>query len=1070
MRAHGRRALPRTFSAAGFGSRRARAARRGGITRRFALVGAACVILAAQLALLARAYLAHGLGARPLFDARSTAWLALLFGAPWIWHWLARRWGTRTAADAAAARADAEHHWTALVAGHSGISVAITDPQHRIQWVNETFTQLTGYTSDEACGQIAGDLLFFDGTDMATVKRARELYAQKAGAQFEVLIRMRDGRERWIEADLDALLDGRGEVEGYIAIQRDVTEQVRVREAMRLSEHRARMMMEGANLGTWELDTQRGTVTLNEAFCKMLGYEPHELTLGLEGLRELCHPEDSATADQAVGEVMGGRADLFRGTHRVRAKDGSWRWVLGTGGVLERAGDGAPLRLFGVQIDVTEQRRADDERRRAAENLAVIAANVPGMIFQWRLNTDGQPQYLYVSPGARDLYGVSPEELMGDERSMSDFLVNPEENTLDRAAMLHSAATLTPWHTEHRLITSEGELRWLEAHAMPQRNPDGSTTWTGYVNDVTRRKLAEQELRVSEEKLRSLYDLSPLGIALSDSEGRFLQTNYAMEVITGYSRQELAGMNWWDWAVDNGNEDQRQRVHSLMQSGRFGPLEKELTRKDGSRVPVQVTGIMVTSSDGTRLMWSMVEDIAARKRAEQRISFLAYHDPLTGLDNRLGLRTRLAEALTAAGASRGRVALMMIDLDRFKTINDTLGHDAGDRVIVELARRIRGAVREADIVARIGGDEFVVALTQLRAETQIEAVASQVFDQLRGRVEVDGSTVHVTVTAGVSVFPGDGIDGQTLMKKADIALYAAKARGRDTYEVYQPAMTQAADQRLVLETELRDALAESQFVLHYQPQMDTLTGRPIGMEALLRWKHPTRGLIPPALFIPIAEETRLIEPIGEWALTAACRDMRAWLDQGGEPLIMAVNLSPLQFAREDLAERVAAVLATTGLPAKLLELEITESAAMSSPDVAARSLARLKQLGVSLAIDDFGTGHSSLARLKRFNVDRLKIDGSIVTDCAADAYDGALCRATIALGRALGLEVVAEGVETSEQWQFLAQEHCTSVQGFLFALPMPADEAFRFLRAALAAPRLRANPAAHRGGHERPRR
>ncbi len=1032
------------------------------------LLWAVCgwTLFAAQAVFLVDAYSVHRFSARSVAGASSLAWLVLLLGAPWVWQWLALRSGLRTAASAT----DEEHRWMALVARHSGISVAITDPQHRIQWVNETFTRLTGYTLEAARGRAAGDLLFFDGTDMATVRRARELYAQKSGAVFEVLIRTRDGRERWLEADLEALLDDRGELEGYIALHRDVTEQVRVRGAMRLSEYRARMMMEGANVGTWELDLQRGKVTLNEAFCKMLGYEPHELHLGPEDLRQLCHPDDVAVADKAVGEVASGRTDLFRGSHRLRAKDGSWHMVVGAGGVLERSADGTPLRLFGVQIDVTEQRRADDERRRAAEHLAVIAANVPGMIFQWRLNSDGQSQYLYASPGARSLYGVSPEELMSNERSMSGFLVNPEENTFDRASMLHSAATLTPWHAEHRLITSEGELRWLEANAIPQRNADGSTTWTGYVYDVTRRKLAEEELRVSEEKLRSLYDLSPLGIALSDSEGRFLQTNYAMEVITGYSRQELTTMNWWDWAADNGNDDQRQRIQSLIQSGRFGPLEKELTRKDGSRVPVQVTGIMVTASDGTRLMWSMIEDIANRKRAEQRISFLAYHDPLTGLDNRLGLRTRLAEALAAAGASRNRVAVMMIDVDRFKTINDTLGHDAGDRVIVELARKISGAVPEGDIVARIGGDEFVVALTQLRSEAQVKSVAGKVFDQLRGRIEVDGSTVHVTVTAGVSVFPGDGPDGQTLMKKADVALYAAKARGRDACELYQPAMTQAVDQRLILETELRDALAEGQFVLHYQPQMDTLTGRPIGVEALLRWNHPVRGIIPPALFIPIAEETRLIEPIGEWVLTAACRDMRAWLDSGGEPLIMAVNLSPLQFAREDLAERVAAALATTGLPPKLLELEITESAAMSAPDVAARSLARLKQLGVSLAIDDFGTGHSSLARLKMFNVDRLKIDGSIVTDCAADAYDAALCRATIALGRALGLEVVAEGVETSEQWQFLAQEHCNSVQGFLFALPMPAEEAFRFLRAALAAPRLRVSPTGHRGGHDRPRR
>ncbi len=955
--------------------------------------------------------------------------------------------------------AAAEHRWIALVANHRGVSVVISDRNHRVLWVNDTFTQLTGYTAAEAAGRTPGELLFFEGTDRATVERARELYAQKAGARFEVLIRTRSGSERWLEADVQVLLDARGEVEGYMAIHRDVTEQVRVREAMRLSEHRARMMMACANLGSWELDLKRGVVQLNEAFCRMLGYEAGELSVELDALRELCHPEDRPETDRNIAEVLAGRAELFKALYRLRAKDGSWRWVLGAGGILERAADGKPLRLFGVQLDVTEQRRADHEARQAAENLAVIAANVPGMIFQWRLEADGRPRFLYASPGARDLYGVSPEELMSDERSMSGFLVNPEENTLDFAAMLHSAATLTPWHAEHRLITAEGELRWLEANAIPKRNADGTTTWTGYVNDVTRRKLAEQELRVSEEKLRSLYDLSPLGIALSDGSGRFLQTNQAMEIITGYSRQELAEMRWWDSAIDHGSAEQRERFERLMRSGRFGPVEKELMRKDGARIPVQITGIRVTASDGTQLMWSMIEDIADRKRAEQRISFLAYHDPLTGLDNRLGLRMRLTEALAEGAARRGRIGVMMLDLDRFKTINDTLGHDAGDRVIAELARRIRAAVRETDIVARLGGDEFVVVLTSLEAGARIESVVEPIFAPLRGRFEVDGNVVHVTVSAGVSVFPDDGTDGQTLLKRADIAMYAAKARGRDAFEIYRSAMTQAADQRLSLETELRDALARGQFVVHYQPQMDTLTGRPVGVEALLRWNHPRRGLIPPALFIPIAEESRLIEPIGEWVLAAACRDMRAWLDAGGEPLTVAVNLSPAQFAREDLAERVAAALASSGLPPDLLELEITESAAMSAPDLAARSLARLKQLGVSLAIDDFGTGHSSLARLKMFNVDTLKIDRSIVTDCTADAYDATLCRATIALGRALGLEVVAEGVETQEQWHFLAQEHCTSVQGYLFARPMPAADTFQFLRATLAAPRLRAHPA-----------
>jgi EAL domain-containing protein (putative c-di-GMP-specific phosphodiesterase class I) len=268
-------------------------------------------------------------------------------------------------------------------------------------------------------------------------------------------------------------------------------------------------------------------------------------------------------------------------------------------------------------------------------------------------------------------------------------------------------------------------------------------------------------------------------------------------------------------------------------------------------------------------------------------------------------------------------------------------------------------------------------------------------------------------------------------------------------------MTPGTD-RLSLEVELRGALERGEFVLHYQPRLDTITGRPTGIEALVRWQHPTRGIVFPGAFIPIAEETGLIEPLGEWVLEAACRDLKSWLDGGMEPLRVSVNLSPTQFARPDLPERVANILAAVGIPARLLELEITESAAMSSPELAVRHLARLKSLGVTLSIDDFGTGHSSLSRLKLFNVDCLKIDRSLVKDCAADAYDAALCRATIALGRALGLEVVAEGVETQEQWQFLAQERCSNIQGYLLARPMPASDAFAFLKAALTSPRLRA--------------
>jgi diguanylate cyclase (GGDEF)-like protein len=398
----------------------------------------------------------------------------------------------------------------------------------------------------------------------------------------------------------------------------------------------------------------------------------------------------------------------------------------------------------------------------------------------------------------------------------------------------------------------------------------------------------------------------------------------------------------------------------------------------------------------------------------------------------------------------------MIDLDRFKYVNDTLGHDVGDELLVEIARRLRSTVRACDVVARLGGDEFVLVLDDLPDEQHVVAAVQKMFRQLRGNFRLSDRTVYTTCSIGISRFPKDGTDGSTLLKHADLAMYTAKANGGDSYRLFENAMRPGTD-RLLLEVELRDALERNELEIYYQPRIDTVTGRPTAMEALLRWNHPSRGLVLPGLFIPIAEETGLIESMGQWVLDRACRELRNWLDRGGEPLRVSVNLSPVQFAREELPERVAAALDAAGLAPELLELEITETVAMRSPELAARHLARLRALGVSLAIDDFGTGHSSLARLKLLNVDCVKIDRSLVEDCTADPHDAALCRAAIALGLALGLEVVAEGVETQEQRQFLTQEHCSTIQGYVVAPPMPAAEAFALLRSLLEVPRLRSS-------------
>jgi diguanylate cyclase (GGDEF)-like protein/PAS domain S-box-containing protein len=568
---------------------------------------------------------------------------------------------------------------------------------------------------------------------------------------------------------------------------------------------------------------------------------------------------------------------------------------------------------------------------------------------------------------------------------------------------------------------------------------------------------------VDSDWVTAVARLTGYSVTIDDAERRVIWVNDSFTRLTGYTAAEAIGQHTSRLLYFEGTDAGTvARVRESFAAQRGIRFEILVRGKDGREWWLDTDARPLLDASGVARGWiciqsDITEQVRVRQdlqRSEREISYLAYHDPLTGLANRLGFRAKLDAVLAHAAQTRTRCIVMLIDLDRFKHVNDTLGHDVGDRLLAEVARRIQGSVRDIDLVARLGGDEFVIVVSEVGENVPPESIVTKVFAQLGGNVDLSGRIIYTSASVGVAVSPQDGSDGSMLLQHADVAMYAAKYQGGDSYRMFDPSMVVSVD-RLTLEVDLRGAVERRELVLHYQPRVDTITGRPIGFEALLRWNHPTRGLIAPGLFIPIAEETGLIEPIGQWVLETACADLRTWMDGGGEPLRLSVNLSPLQLARENLAGRIGALLTATAIPAELLELEITESAAMRSPEVAERHLARLKALGIVLSIDDFGTGHSSLSRLKLLNVDCLKIDGSLVKDCAVDPYDAALCRATIALGRALGLEVVAEAVETQEQWQFLAQEHCNSIQGFIVARPMPVTEAFAFLRNTLEMPRLR---------------
>ena len=438
------------------------------------------------------------------------------------------------------------------------------------------------------------------------------------------------------------------------------------------------------------------------------------------------------------------------------------------------------------------------------------------------------------------------------------------------------------------------------------------------------------------------------------------------------------------------------------------------------------------------LLIESAQRMTEREQNALKIEYLAHYDPVTNLPNRFSLTVRLSQALELAKRFSSRLAVIFIDMDRFKNINDSLGHQIGDKLLFHVGARLLETIRSADIVARLGGDEFVVVLPLIRSNISAAHAVAKIQHILSQTYTVEGHELNITPSIGISVSPDDGETVEELMKNADLAMYHAKSGGRNNYQFFTQEMNLTVQARLVLESDLRGAVEREEFLLHYQPQIDMTTGRVVGVEALIRWQHPRRGLVPPDMFIPIAEDTGLILPIGDFVLKTACRQLATWLSEGLPPFRMAVNLSARQFKQSNLPTLLAEILAETGIDSHMLELEITESSAMDNPETAILHLRRLREMGVELAIDDFGTGYSSLSYLKLFPVNRLKIDRSFVKDIASGSDDAEIAAATIALAHTLGKEVVAEGVETNAQLKFLRYQQCDIVQGYFFSRPLSA--------------------------------
>ncbi|MFO1321277.1 MAG: EAL domain-containing protein [Burkholderiales bacterium] len=587
---------------------------------------------------------------------------------------------------------------------------------------------------------------------------------------------------------------------------------------------------------------------------------------------------------------------------------------------------------------------------------------------------------------------------------------------------------------------ADGTRRTILDGAVPIRDTGGEITGAiGVIEDITGQRELLDALAAAETRYRALFESSIDAVLLTRPEGHILSANPEACRLLGYDEDELRALEPYAF-VTSDSPDLPRLSEERARVGRVA-CELTLMRKDGTTFPVEVTSVLFRDATGDPKASVIMRDITARKSAEARIHHLAYHDELTGLPNRALFNRTLATMLARGGREPNRFAVMLVDLDGFKHINDTLGHEYGDQILREVGARLRRCVRDSDIVARLGGDEFVMLVADLVTPEDAGTIGRKMLHAIAEPCHLAGQALVVTASAGISVFPRDGADQQTLMKNADLAMYRAKDRGKNNFEFHAEDMNLHSRQRLKLEAALRRALERDELRLWYQPKISLSTREVTGVEALLRWHHPEAGLLAPADFVTIAEDIGLIVPIGDWVLRAATSQHRAWLDAGLEPRRTAVNLSARQLVRPGLPDLVVAALREAGLDGRCLEIEVTESMVMRDPEHVADVLRQLRALGIRITVDDFGTGYSSLSYLKRFPIDCVKIDGAFIRDVPDDPDNVAITRGIVAMAHGLQLGVIAEGVENSEQIRFLEQLGCDEVQGFAFSAPLPPAEA-----------------------------
>ena len=919
------------------------------------------------------------------------------------------------------------------------IGISIVDANHVILQANTALGEYLGYPLEELIGMTIDEITFPDDLDR-TFQAFQQLESlPEPSYTYEKRYRRKNGAIVWSLTTVNRLaLDEQNGRQMYIGFVDDITAQKTAQEELYSAHQLYRGLVENIGVGLALVDRNHRIRMVNPALAELLGRIPGDL-VGKQCYQEFESREGICSHCPGVVAMRTGqphsvetRAVCLDGEHfRVRIKAFPFFDP-----------DGSEAGFVEMVEDLSRQYAAEIALHESEQRFQVLAETAPIGIVEF--SADGMNTYS--NPAWSRMTGLTSSESSGDGWLAA---IPPEDRSRTQEVWSRATSRGLPWQKEQRLLHRNGNEHWVQVTATPIRNEYGQLLhWVAAVVDLTVQKNAMQRLVQSEGRFRSIYEKSSVGMNLIAGSGQLIDGNPAFCDFLGYSQDELKTLHVRDITHPEDLEETERVFEALAGQEEHYNYQKRFVRKDGKIVWGQVSAVVIPGAEEqAAFRIGIIQDITKKKEAQERIEYLSYHDELTGLPNKRLLMDRLRHAIDKAARSKSWLGVLFVGLDRFSKIADTLDQESVSLVLCEIAERLQVLVRKADTLARIGDTELVIVLEDTRDLLSARSVAQRILRQTRQPITVAGQVLHVTASLGISIFPEDGEQAEHLLRTASTAMHRAKRQGGDMFEFFVPELNRQTRELLALEMNLHSALENQELVLYYQPQIQLASKRVIGFEALLRWRHPQRGLVPPADFIPLAEETGIIVPIGEWVLEEACRQNMAW-HQAGLPLVrMAVNISPRQLRRADVPALVRRVLGATGHPPEFLELEITESMIMEDVDRAIEFMKELAEMGVHLAIDDFGTGYSSMHSLQRFPVQRLKVDRTFVKDVSTNSSDAAIASAIVALAKAMNLEVLAEGIETQEQLGFFMTRGCDFCQGYLFSKPLEAGRAEAYLLA-----------------------